>query len=165
MSEVTSPILLDSTGQTTNTKLDNINTALGNINTILGQIKNVLTTPSDADDINYDNTQSGLTATNAQDAIDEINSSLTNLINVPKIFFREQTGTFASGGCGGLDYPNGFDNSSIVFLTLKYQSSQLITLQQQTTSGSTYTVYATESRTPSTLFAGSLTWYELWVNL
>ena len=86
MSEVTSPILLDSTGQTTNTKLDNINTALGNINTILGQIKNVLTTPSDADDINYDNTQSGLTATNAQDAIDEINSSLIELTPKTKPF-------------------------------------------------------------------------------
>lgn len=71
MSEVTSPILLDSTGQTTNTKLDNINTTLG-------QIKTVLTTPSEAEDISYDNTQSGMTATDVQDAVDELNSSLTN---------------------------------------------------------------------------------------
>lgn len=75
MSEVTSPILLDSTGQTTNTKLDAINTTLG-------QIKNVITTPSDAEDISYDNTSSGMTATNVQDAIDETNASLVNLIIV-----------------------------------------------------------------------------------
>ncbi len=35
-------------------------------------IKNKPTIPSDADDIDYDNTTSGLTATNVQDAIDEV---------------------------------------------------------------------------------------------
>ena len=72
MSEVTSPILLDSTGQTTNTKLDAINTTLG-------QIKNVITTPSDAEDISYDNTSSGMTADNVQEAVDELNASLVDL--------------------------------------------------------------------------------------
>ena len=83
MSEVTSPILLDSTGQTTNTKLDAINTTLG-------QIKNVLITPSDAEDITYDNTQSGMTATDVQGAVDELNASLVDL--------KPTTGTVTARG-------------------------------------------------------------------
>lgn len=35
----------------------------------------------DAADVDYDNTQSGLTATNVQGAIDEVNSNLTDIVN------------------------------------------------------------------------------------
>ena len=113
MSEVTSPILLDSTGQTTNTKLDNINTTLG-------QIKNVLTTPSDAEDISYDNTSSGMTADNVQEAVDELNASLVNFItkaNVTKVHGNATR----NGGSVTVPFPSGFDGTNcIVICTFLY---------------------------------------------
>ena len=68
MAQVTSPIILDSTGQ--------------QIHSDLQQIKNVLTTPSAAADITFDNTGTGMTATDVQDAVTELNSSLTDLTSV-----------------------------------------------------------------------------------
>ena len=65
MAQVTSPIILDSTGQ--------------QIHSDLQQIKNVLTTPSAAADITFDNTGTGMQADDVQDAITELNSSLTEL--------------------------------------------------------------------------------------
>lgn len=68
--EITSPPMLDSTGQTMVTKLQSIASAIN----------------SNAGAISYDNTISGMTATKVQSAIDEvkgitdnINASLTNL--------------------------------------------------------------------------------------
>lgn len=63
--EVTSPIILDSTGQ--------------QIHSDLQQIKNVLTTPSAAADITFDNTGTGMQADDVQDAITELKSNLTDL--------------------------------------------------------------------------------------
>lgn len=63
--EVTSPIMLDSTGQ--------------QIHSDLQQIKNVLTTPSAAADITFDNTGTGMQADDVQDAITELKSNLTEL--------------------------------------------------------------------------------------
>lgn len=65
MSDVTSPIITDATGQAILNKLN--------------EIKQVLSTPSDAEDINYDNTTSGMTADNVQGAIDELKSNLIKL--------------------------------------------------------------------------------------
>ena len=65
MSDVTSPIITDATGQAILSKLN--------------EIKQVLSTPSDAEDINYDNTTSGMTADNVQSAVDELKSNLTEL--------------------------------------------------------------------------------------
>lgn len=65
MSDVTSPIITDATGQAILSKLN--------------EIKQVLSTPSDAEDINYDNTTSGMTADNVQSAVDELKSNLTDL--------------------------------------------------------------------------------------
>ena len=62
MSDVTSPIITDATGQAILSKLN--------------EIKQVLSTPSDAEDINYDNTTSGMTADNVQGAVDELKSNL-----------------------------------------------------------------------------------------
>lgn len=62
MAQVTSPIILDSTGQ--------------QIHSDLQQIKNVLTTPSAAADITYDNTGTGMQADDVQDAITELKSNL-----------------------------------------------------------------------------------------
>lgn len=65
MAQVTSPIILDSTGQ--------------QIHSDLQQIKNVLTTPSAAEDITFDNTGTGMQADDVQDAITELKSNLTDL--------------------------------------------------------------------------------------
>ena len=64
MAQVTSPIILDSTGQ--------------QIHSDLQQIKNVLTTPSAAADITFDNTGTGMQADDVQDAITELKSNLTD---------------------------------------------------------------------------------------
>lgn len=66
MAQVTSPIILDSTGQ--------------QIHSDLQQIKNVLTTPSTAADITFDNTGTGMQADDVQDAITELKSNLTDNI-------------------------------------------------------------------------------------
>lgn len=63
MAQVTSPIILDSTGQ--------------QIHSDLQQIKTVLTTPSAAEDITFDNTGTGMQADDVQDAITELKSNLT----------------------------------------------------------------------------------------
>ena len=55
---------LNTTDKTTTGAINEVKNALDNLS-------------SDAVDINYDNTTSGLTATNVQDAIDEVNNSLT----------------------------------------------------------------------------------------
>ena len=69
MAQVTSPIILDSTGQ--------------QIHSDLQQIKNVLTTPSAAADITFDNTGTGMQADDVQDAITELKSNLTvNTANI-----------------------------------------------------------------------------------
>ena len=65
MAQVTSPIILDSTGQ--------------QIHSDLQQIKNVLTTPSAAEDITFDNTGTGMQADDVQDAITELKSNLIKL--------------------------------------------------------------------------------------
>ena len=54
---------LNTTDKTTTGAINEVKNALDNLS-------------SDAVDINYDNTTSGLTATNVQDAIDEVNNSL-----------------------------------------------------------------------------------------
>lgn len=110
MSEVTSPILLDSTGQTTNTKLDNINTTLG-------QIKNVLTTPSDAEDISYDNTSSGMTATDVQDAVDELNASLVNYKDYT-VTTTSNSGVTPFSAYGEYVLPNSVDIIKVVSATI-----------------------------------------------
>ena len=66
MAQVTSPIILDSTGQ--------------QIHSDLQQIKSILTTPSTAADISFDNTGTGMQADDVQDAITELKSNLTDLI-------------------------------------------------------------------------------------
>lgn len=66
MAQVTSPIILDSTGQ--------------QIHSDLQQIKTVLTTPSAAEDITFDNTGTGMQADDVQDAITELKSNLTDLL-------------------------------------------------------------------------------------
>lgn len=73
MAQVTSPIILDSTGQ--------------QIHSDLQQIKNVLTTPSAAADITFDNTGTGMQADDVQDAITELKSNLTELIVIEEIDF------------------------------------------------------------------------------
>ena len=65
MAQVTSPIILDSTGQ--------------QIHSDLQQIKTVLTTPSAAEDITFDNTGTGMQADDVQDAITELKSNLIEL--------------------------------------------------------------------------------------
>ena len=95
IADITKPMALDETLQGTNTALGNLNTTNGSLakdaslNTTettprniadvladeLGRIANLL--KPDADDIDYDNTSSGLSATNVQDAIDEIQEGIT----------------------------------------------------------------------------------------
>lgn len=63
--EVTSPILTDATGQDIVDKLDEIAQNLQPPTNI------------EASDVSYDNTQSGMTATDVQDAVTELKSNLT----------------------------------------------------------------------------------------
>lgn len=65
--EVTSPILTDATGQDIVDKLDEIAQNLQPPTNI------------EASDVSYDNTQSGMTATDVQEAVDELKSNLTQL--------------------------------------------------------------------------------------
>lgn len=65
--EVTSPILTDATGQEIVDKLDAIAQAVQPPTNI------------EASDVSYDNTQSGMTATDVQDAVTELKSNLTDL--------------------------------------------------------------------------------------
>ena len=94
IADITKPMALDETLQGTNTALGNLNTTNGSLakdaslNTTettprniadvladeLGRITNLL--KPDADDVDYDNTSSGLTATNVQDAINEVVDTL-----------------------------------------------------------------------------------------
>lgn len=76
MAQVTSPIILDSTGQ--------------QIHSDLQQIKNVLTTPSAAEDITFDNTGTGMQADDVQDAITELKSNLTQL-QAGQVHYAEET--------------------------------------------------------------------------
>lgn len=71
--EVTSPILTDATGQDIVDKLEEIAENLQPPTNI------------DASDVSYDNTQSGMSATNVQDAVNELNQNLTNLQTIDKI--------------------------------------------------------------------------------
>lgn len=85
MAQVTSPIILDSTGQ--------------QIHSDLQQIKNVLTTPSAAADITFDNTGTGMQADDVQDAITELKSNLTDLL-AKFGTVTEDTVTVSTGGSG-----------------------------------------------------------------
>ena len=82
-------------GSTISTLSETLTTAVGNINTInsligngtptttdqtiIGAINEINARTGEADGISYDNTDSGLTATNVQGAIDEVNTSLGKL--------------------------------------------------------------------------------------
>jgi hypothetical protein len=79
MAQVTSPIILDSTGQ--------------QIHSDLQQIKNVLTTPSAAEDITFDNTGTGMQADDVQDAITELKSNLTDKLNSNWTLIKTVTAT------------------------------------------------------------------------
>lgn len=61
----TTGLVKDTTVQTTNSKLDDIKTAINSISSAISPASSNVT---------YNNTSSGLTATNVQDAIDELNS-------------------------------------------------------------------------------------------
>lgn len=88
---------------TTKVGTGNLNTSAQNcvdaINEVLAEI------PSggsvSADDVTYDNTDSGLTATNAQDAIDEVDSALDTLAStvadIPVVHEELQTATITAG--------------------------------------------------------------------
>lgn len=94
IADITKPMALDETLQATNTALGTLNTTNGSLakdaslNTTestprsiadvlaeeLGRIADVV--KPDADDVDYDNTSSGLSATNVQEAIDEIKAGI-----------------------------------------------------------------------------------------
>lgn len=154
--EVTSPIMLDSTGQ--------------QIHSDLQQIKNVLTTPSAAADITFDNTGTGMQADDVQDAITELKSNLIELLpNIKSICVRKQSGTITNGAVSGLNCPSGYDNSSLVFFSARYQNSvhPVLTpgLSTSIPTMTTYTVYGSNSRGGATLANGTYEWFELWVKL
>ena len=94
-------------GKASATALNNLTTKVGtgNLNTTaqncVDAINEVLAEiPSggsvSADDVTYDNTDSGLTATNAQDAIDELKADIDGIV-VPVINEEVQRGTLAIG--------------------------------------------------------------------
>lgn len=67
----TTGLVKDTTVQTTNSKLDDIKTAINNISSAISPA---------ADNVTYNNTSSGLTATNVQSALDEVvNKKQNNL--------------------------------------------------------------------------------------
>lgn len=72
MATVTKPMALDETLQATNTALGLIKDAI-----------NATSTYPTADNVSYDNTTSGLDATNVQSAINELNSEKADITNIP----------------------------------------------------------------------------------
>ena len=127
-------------------------------------------TSGDASDVSYDNTTSGMTATDVQEAVDELKSNLIRLLpNIKSICIRKQSGTFANGAIGGLNCPSGYDNSSLVFFSAKYQNRSNPILNVGLSSGTptltTYTLYGTNARGGTALANGTYEWFELWVKL
>ena len=107
---------IETVTQSVNQLAGNVTTINGNINTINSLIGNGEPTTTDktiigaineinaklpeggaveADDVSYDNTDSGLTATNVQDAIDEVYGAIPS---VPAATSEVQRGTLAIGG-------------------------------------------------------------------
>ena len=113
MAQVTSPIILDSTGQ--------------QIHSDLQQIKNVLTTPSAAADITFDNTGTGMQADDVQDAITELKSNLTEL-GMPDYAHMETIGT------GSRTY-TPTENGYIHFLVTGLASGNAIVIYLESSSG------------------------------
>lgn len=88
-------------GSTISTLSETLTTAVGNINTInsligngtptttdqtiIGAINEINARTGEADGISYDNTDSGLSATNVQSAIDEVNASLTQYNSIETV--------------------------------------------------------------------------------
>lgn len=100
----------------------------------------------------------------------ELKSNLIQLLpNINSICIRKQSATLTNGGVSGLTCPSGFDNSSLVFLSAKYQSSVHPVLNVGLSSGTptltTYTVYGTNARGGTVLANGTYEWFELWVKL
>lgn len=129
-----------------------------------------LVIPSTAAEINFDNTGTGMTATDVQDAVTELKSNLIQLLpNINSIYIRKQSGTFTNGVVTGLDCPSGFDSSSLVFFSAKYQNSvhPILTpgLSSATPPITTYTLYGSNARGGAPLANGTYEWFELWVNL
>lgn len=106
---------IETVTQSVNQLAGNVTTINGNINTINSLIGNGEPTTTDktiigaineinaklpeggaveADDVSYDNTDSGLTATNVQDAIDEVNGKIPSL---PAATSEVQRGSLAIG--------------------------------------------------------------------
>ena len=106
----------------------------------------------------------------AREQIEDVKSNLTELLpNIKSIYVRKQSGTFTNGACGNLTCPSGFDNSSLIFFSAKYQSDQhpILTpgLSTSTPTSTTYTVYGSKSRGGTALANGTYEWFELWVKL
>lgn len=90
----------------TNCETTDIGTVLGQLNTALAGI--------DASDVDYDNTNSGLSATDVQGAVDEINSALID-IKSTTVTATCNNGT-TNKWYGTADLPSGVDGSKVIGL-------------------------------------------------
>ena len=72
------------------------------------------TAATQASDVNYDNTSSGLTATDVQDAIDELSGDVKVLSATPTLSFVANTWTFQSfASTPGSTVPSGYKVVSV----------------------------------------------------
>lgn len=91
----------------------------------------------DADDVSYDNTSSGLTATNVQDAIDELDSEIDNTLKFKAVTFTDTTAPYSNGTdyTVSVSYPSDTNTSLDPIVTLNsknftafynYSASQVV---------------------------------------
>ena len=140
ITDITKPMALDETLQGTNTALGNLNTTNGSLvkdaslNTTettprniadvladeLGRITNLL--KPDAEDVDYNNTESGLTSTNVQDAIDELESSKADKVSSAtngNLAGLDSNGNLTDSGISGA-YINILTNRKVVIIADSY---------------------------------------------
>lgn len=165
MSDVTSPIITDATGQAILSKLN--------------EIKQVLSTPSDAEDINYDNTTSGMTADNVQSAVDELKSNLTDLENystsevaVGKWIDGTTTvykKTFSFTTTGSTDQVLSIGSTITKLLAieggLNYTSGSWYAPQTYFSTNDQFTVWVTNNNTEIKIRSGTINGRDGWVTI
>jgi len=126
--EVTSPILTDATGQDIVDKLDEIAQNLQPPTNI------------EASDVGYDNTQSGMTATDVQEAVDELKSNLIKYVDYSiTLSTNQNVSPFKSIGTKNLN--GALSGHNIVSLTVMGGTSTQIACPKYVESGDYINVY------------------------
>jgi hypothetical protein len=121
------------------TNLNKLDKGIDDLDDEVVTVKNAIENMSfDADSISYDNTSSGLQATDVQGAVDELNDNLTDGIGGTSDKFR-----FGTDGSGNYGYIKKVAGADTFFpFKKKYNASDMVNLVNgsgETYSNSTYT--------------------------